>query len=68
MCLHAASHPEGGRALSRPLLRPWAAIVIFIGVALAAVLLASAVIDGLASSNPSVTISVLSPTPGGSPK
>jgi len=50
------------------LLRPWAAIVIFIGVALAAVLLASAVIDGLASSNPSVTISVLSPTPGGSPK
>jgi len=54
--------------LSRPLLRPWAAIVIFVGVSLAALLLASAVVDGLAASNPSVTISILSPTPGDSPK
>jgi hypothetical protein len=38
--------------------------VVLIILSVAAVLLATAVIDGLASTNPAVTISIVSPTPG----
>ena len=49
--------------MSRSLVNAWVTLIVFTALAIAAVLLASAVIDGLASGPPSVTISIVSPSP-----
>jgi hypothetical protein len=49
--------------VSRSLVNAWMTLIVFAVLAIAAVLLASAVIDGLASGSPSVTISIVSPSP-----
>jgi hypothetical protein len=48
--------------MDRPLVQAWAALVTFVAMAVAAILLTNALISGVASA-PSVTFSIVSTTP-----
>jgi hypothetical protein len=50
--------------MDRPLVEAWAALVMFVVVAVAAILLTNALISAVAS-EPSVTFSIVSTTPAG---